>query len=171
MGRVMTQDEAIVHVAEVKRNGRRVCFTDGSFELLHPTDIRRIEHTRSLGDLVVVGIWSDVAVGAQCGEGRPVVPQDERAEILCALEAVDVAVVIEPDTLAGWIARLSPTVFLTTGKSSALEKGVCEAVDAAGGRVVSMPELASDSTSAILARIRSIPAPDAPLAPGGANLT
>jgi len=167
----MTQDEVIVHVAEAKRNERRVCFTDGAVELLHPTDIRRLEHARSLGDLLVVGVWSDAAVRARCGEGRPVVPQDERAEILCALDAVEIAVVVELETLASWIARLSPTVFLATGESTSAEKSACEAAEAAGGRVVSMPELAGDSTSAILARIRRISAPDAPLASGGANLT
>lgn len=172
MGRLMTQDEAIVHVAEAKRNGRRVVFTHGCFDLLHPGHVRRLEQARSLGDTLVVGIMSDAGVRALKGEGRPAVAQEERAEILCAVEAVDVVAVFEPHALRQWLARLSPDIVATRGGRAADEAIGREKVEAAGGRVVAVLDLPGHSTAAVLRRIRESGTKDAAaLSSGGAHQT
>lgn len=170
MGCVMTQDEAIVHTAEAKRNGRRVAFTYGCFDLLHPGHIRRLEHTRTLADTLIVGINSDAAMRAQEGESRPPVPQEERAEILCALQAVDAVVVFEWHTLRDLIARLSPDVLVPGGDEGSGEFIGAESVEGAGGRVVLIPTVPGYSISAILRRIREPDGKDEALSsPGGHN--
>ncbi len=166
VGRVMTRDEAIVHVAEAKRNGRRVVFTCGRFELLHLGHVRCLEGARSLGDILVVGVNSDAGASPRKDKGRPLVAQEERAEILCALQAVDVVVVFEPDT-----TRLSPDVLVARGNGRPGEIIGREEVEAAGGRVVSIPAVPGYSTAAILRRIREPLRKDNGLSSSGANKT
>ena len=89
MGQVVSQDELILLVAKHKRNGQRVVFTNGCFDLLHPGHIRGFEQARALGDILVVAINSDSSVKFLKGDGRPIIPQAERAEILAALATVD----------------------------------------------------------------------------------
>ncbi len=171
VGRVMTRDEAIVHVAEAKRNGRRVVFTCGRFELLHPGHVRCLEGARSLGDILVVGVNSDAGASPRKDKGRPLVAQEERAEILCALQAVDVVVVFDSDTLRQFITRLSPDVLVARGNGRPGEIIGREEVEAAGGRVVSIPAVPGYSTAAILRRIRKPLGKDKGLSSSGANTT
>src|SRR5437879_2368834 len=88
----MTLDEAILRFGREKRNGRRVVFTNGCFDILHPGHIRTLEQARALGDALVVGINSDASVGT-LKPGRPLIPEQERAEILAALACVDAVVI------------------------------------------------------------------------------
>ena len=79
---VLTLDEAILRFGREKRNGRRVVFTNGCFDVLHPGHIRTLEQARELGEALIVGINSDASVQQLKGAGRPLIPQNERAEIL-----------------------------------------------------------------------------------------
>lgn len=155
MGRVVTQDELILHAAERKRNGQCIVFTNGCFDLLHPGHIRLFEQARALGDALVVAINSDASVRANKGDGRPIMPQDERAEILAALEAVDYVTVFDEPTPQRLIARLVPDV-LVKGSDWGPDEVVGRAeVEAAGGRVVSIPLEAGYSTTNLIERIRN----------------
>ena len=137
-----------------RREGTRVVFTNGCFDLLHPGHLALLEGARAEGDLLVVGLNSDRSVRRIKGEGRPVVPEDERAEVLEALECVDRVVVYDEDTPAEVIGALLPDV-LVKGADWALEAIVGrEVVEAAGGRVVRVDLVAGRSTSALLGRIR-----------------
>jgi D-beta-D-heptose 7-phosphate kinase/D-beta-D-heptose 1-phosphate adenosyltransferase len=78
--------EAILQFGTQKRNGRRVVFTNGCFDLLHPGHIKTLEKARRLGDALVVGVNSDRSVRGMKGAGRPILPERERAEILAGLE-------------------------------------------------------------------------------------
>ncbi len=155
MGQVVTQDELILHVAARKRNGQRVVFTNGCFDLLHPGHIRCLEQARALGDLLVVAINSDLSVGQIKGDGRPVFPQQERAEILAALAAVDFVVVFDEPTPQPLIARLVPDVLVKGGDWGSDEIVGRQEVEAAGGRVVSIALEPGYSTTGILKQIRS----------------
>lgn len=154
MGRVVAQDELILLAREAKRNGRRVVFTNGCFDLLHPGHLRCLEQARALGDLLVVAINSDSSVRELKGAGRPLVPQDERAEILAALAAVNYVVIFDAPTPRELIARLLPDVLVKGGDWGAEEIVGRAEVEAAGGRVVSIPVVPGYSTSAILERLR-----------------
>jgi rfaE bifunctional protein nucleotidyltransferase chain/domain len=151
---VLTLEQAILRFGRKKRNGRRVVFTNGCFDLLHPGHIRTLEQARELGDVLIVGLNSDRGVRQLKGEGRPVLPELERAEILASLECVDAVVIFDEPTPREVIARLLPDI-LVKGGDWADDKIVGrEEVEAAGGRVVSVPVVQGHSTSEILRRIR-----------------
>ena len=137
-----------------KRNRRRVVFTNGCFDLLHPGHIRGFEQARQLGDALIVGLNSDSSVRQLKGPTRPVISEQERAEILSALEAVDAVVIFNELTPREVIARLLPDVLVKGGDWPGDQIVGREEVEAAGGRVVSIPFVPGYSTTTILQRIR-----------------
>jgi D-glycero-beta-D-manno-heptose 1-phosphate adenylyltransferase len=157
---VLSLDEAILRFSREKRNGRRVVFTNGCFDILHPGHIRSFEQARDLGDVLIVGLNSDASVRTLKGEGRPVLPQDERAEILAALECVDAVVIFDDLTPREVIARLLPDVLVKGGDWAGDNIVGRDVVEAAGGCVVSAPVVPGFSTTDILRKIREgAPAP------------
>jgi D-beta-D-heptose 7-phosphate kinase/D-beta-D-heptose 1-phosphate adenosyltransferase len=151
---ILTLEEAILRFSRKKRNGRRVVFTNGCFDLLHPGHIRGLELARELGDVLIVGLNSDASVRQLKGEGRPVISALERAEILAALESVDVVVIFDDLTPREVIAGLLPDVLVKGGDWPGDGIVGREEVEAAGGRVVSIPVVPGYSTTAILQKIR-----------------
>jgi len=150
----LTLEQAIVRRAREKRNGQRVVFTNGCFDLLHPGHVRLLEGARGLGDLLIVGLNSDTSVRSLKGEGRPIIPEQERAEVLAALECVDAVVIFGEPTPRQIISKLLPDVLVKGGDWRLDQIIGREEVEAAGGRVVSIPVVAGHSTTAILERIR-----------------
>jgi rfaE bifunctional protein nucleotidyltransferase chain/domain len=151
---VLTLDEAILRFGREKRNGRRVVFTNGCFDVLHPGHIRTLEQARDLGDALVVGINSDASVRQLKGEYRPFIPQNERAEILAAFECVDAVVIFDELTPREIISALSPDV-LVKGSDWAADKIIGrEEVEAAGGRVELVALVPGSSTTETLRKIR-----------------
>jgi rfaE bifunctional protein nucleotidyltransferase chain/domain len=151
---ILTLDEAILRFGREKRNGLRVVFTNGCFDLLHPGHIGSLEQARALGDALIVGLNSDASVRQLKGPGRPVLPERERAEILAALECVDAVVIFDEPTPREVIARLLPDVLVKGGDWPGDQIVGREEVEAAGGRVVSIPIVPGYSTTAILQKIR-----------------
>ena len=151
---ILTLEEAILRFGREKRNGRRIVFTNGCFDLLHPGHIRSLELARQLGDALIIGLNSDASVRKLKGDGRPVITEGERAEILAALECVDAVVIFDDLTPREVIAALLPDVLVKGGDWRGDRIVGREEVEAAGGRVVSVPVLPGYSTTAILRRIR-----------------
>jgi rfaE bifunctional protein nucleotidyltransferase chain/domain len=151
---ILTVEQAIVRFGREKRNGRTVVFTNGCFDLLHPGHIRSLEQARELGDALIVGVNSDASVRRLKGDGRPVIPERERAEILAALECVDGVVIFDDATPREIIARLLPDVLVKGGDWPGDQIVGREEVESAGGRVVSVPVVAGYSTTEILRKIR-----------------
>jgi len=138
-----------------KAAGRTVAFTNGCFDLLHPGHVALLEEARGHGDVLVVGLNSDRSVRELKGPGRPVLSQDERAEVLAALEAVDRVVVYDEPTPIEVIRALVPDV-LVKGADWVLEAIVGrDVVEAAGGRVVRVATVPGHSTTGLLERIRT----------------
>jgi rfaE bifunctional protein nucleotidyltransferase chain/domain len=151
---ILTLEEAILRFGREKRNGRRIVFTNGCFDLLHPGHIGSLEQARALGDALMVGLNSDASVRELKGAGRPVLPEHERAEILSALESVDAVIIFDEPTPREVIARLLPDVLVKGGDWPGDQIVGREEVEAAGGRVVSVPVVPGYSTTAILRKIR-----------------
>ncbi len=151
---ILSLEEAILRFGREKRNGRRIVFTNGCFDLLHPGHIGSLEQARALGDALIVGLNSDASVRQLKGAGRPVLPERERAEILAALECVDAVVIFDDLTPREVIARLLPDVLVKGGDWPGDQIVGREEVEAAGGRVVSIPVVPGYSTTAILRKIR-----------------
>ncbi len=121
----MTLAAAVATIAALRSAGKRIVFTNGVFDLVHPGHLRYLRKARALGDALIVGINSDRSVGANKGAGRPVTPEAERAEILAALVCVDAVVIFDEDTPHAVISALQPDI---------LVKGADWAADAIVGR-------------------------------------
>jgi rfaE bifunctional protein nucleotidyltransferase chain/domain len=151
---ILTLEQAIVRFGREKRNGRRVVFTNGCFDLLHPGHVYLLERARELGDLLIVGLNSDASVRKLKGEGRPILPERERAEILAALECVDAVVIFHEITPREIISRLLPDVLAKGGDWPIDQIVGKEEVEAAGGTVHSIPVVSAPSTTSIIQKIR-----------------
>ena len=150
----MTREEAIAFVARLRSEGQTIVFTNGVFDLIHVGHLRYLQQARALGDALIVGLNSDRSVGAVKGPGRPITPQEERAEILAALACVDAVVVFDETTTHDIIAAVQPDV-LVKGADWAADAIVGrDIVEARGGRVVRIPIEPGYSTSALVERIR-----------------
>ena len=151
--KILSRAELIIRRREWKDNRRRVVFTNGCFDLLHPGHIRLLEQARALGDVLVVGLNSDASVRRLKGDGRPLVAEGERAEVLAALAAVDAVTIFAEATPRELIAALLPDVLVKGGDWGPDQIVGREEVEAAGGRVVVVPYLEGFSTSALIAKI------------------
>jgi rfaE bifunctional protein nucleotidyltransferase chain/domain len=148
--KMLPLEKAVERVEELKRQGKRVVFTNGCFDVLHPGHTRYLAEARRLGDVLIVAVNSDRSVRALKGPGRPIFPENERAEILAALEAVDYVTVFDDLTPQKVIARMLPQI-LVKGGDWGLDKIVGrEEVEATGGRVLSIPVVPGFSTSSII---------------------
>ena len=151
---VLTLEEIILRFGREKRNGKRLVFTNGCFDLLHPGHIESLETARALGDMLIVGINSDESVRTLKGPGRPVIPAEERAEILANLECVDAVVIFDEPTPQRVIAALLPDVLVKGGDWPGNQIVGRKEVEAAGGKVVRVEVVEGYSTSEILRKIR-----------------
>ena len=142
------------HIAEWRRQGLRVGFTNGCFDLLHPGHVKLLAGARAACDRLVVGLNGDASVTRLKGEGRPVQPVQSRAEVLAALEAVDLVVVFDEDTPEKLIARVKPTVLVKGGDYKREDVVGHAIVEAAGGEVILIDIVPGHSTSAMVERTR-----------------
>ncbi|MGE5323706.1 MAG: D-glycero-beta-D-manno-heptose 1-phosphate adenylyltransferase [Actinomycetota bacterium] len=149
-------EDAYKAIDQHKARGERVVFTNGCFDLLHPGHTRYLADARKLGDLLIIAVNSDRSVRGLKGKGRPIFPQEERAELLAALEAVDYVTIFDDPTPQAVIARMLPDV-LVKGAGWGPNEIVGRAeVEAAGGRVVSMPAVPGFSTTGIINAVQKI---------------
>jgi D-beta-D-heptose 7-phosphate kinase/D-beta-D-heptose 1-phosphate adenosyltransferase len=152
--KILPLEQAFQLVEELKRRGRRVVFTNGCFDLLHPGHTRYLEEARKLGDVLIVAVNSDRSVRALKGPDRPLQPEMLRAEVLAALAAVDYVTIFDDLTPQNVIARMLPNV-LVKGADWALDKIIGRPeVEAAGGRVVRIPLVEGCSSTALIQAAR-----------------
>jgi D-beta-D-heptose 7-phosphate kinase/D-beta-D-heptose 1-phosphate adenosyltransferase len=140
---------------EWRRQGLRIGFTNGCFDLLHPGHIKLLTAARALCDRLVVGLNSDASVTRLKGEGRPVQKEQARAEVLAALEAVDLVVVFEQDTPVKLISQVRPKTLIKGGDYRLEEVVGREQVEAEGGEVVLVELVPGFSTTELVERSRA----------------
>jgi len=133
--------------------GERIVFTNGVFDLLHRGHAEYLEEAASLGDRLVVGVNTDASVGRLKGPTRPIVPEDERAELVGALACVDAVVLFDDDTPERLIREVRPDVLAKGGDWKLEEIVGRELVESLGGRVVRVRLREGFSTSALIERI------------------
>jgi len=150
--KVLGREAAARVLAEARRRGRRIVFTNGCFDILHAGHLACLEGARRLGDLLVVGLNSDASVRGLKGPSRPVINQDNRAGLLAGLACVDVVVVFDEPTPVALIERLEPDVLVKGGDYALDQIAGADLVLARGGRVVAIPMVPGLSTTAILDR-------------------
>ena len=152
----MTQAEAVASVERARAQGKRIVFTNGVFDILHPGHVRYLRDARALGEMLIVGINSDRSVRALAkAPNRPVNGEAERAEVLGALGSVDAVVIFDEDTPHAIISALQPDVLVKGadwGENAIVGRDV---VEARGGRVVRIALAEGYSTTNIIERMRA----------------
>ena len=155
MGKIVSQDELIQMTAREKSRGHRVVFTNGCFDLLHPGHVRCLAEARALGDVLVVAVNSDRSVRGNKGPERPLVSEQDRAEVIAALACVDYVTIFDESTPRELISRVLPSILVKGADWALDEVAGREEVEAAGGRVMSIPLAQGYSTTNIVQRIRN----------------
>jgi len=152
MGKVVSLAELKSLRAELAAQGKRLVLTNGCFDLLHVGHVRYLRHARALGDVLAVALNSDASARAIKGAGRPLVPEDDRAEILAALACVDYAFIFTEHTAEQVVAELRPDVYVKGGDYGDEPKAWPEAaiVRGYGGEVATLPFVEGKSTTALL---------------------
>jgi D-beta-D-heptose 7-phosphate kinase/D-beta-D-heptose 1-phosphate adenosyltransferase len=156
-GRVILDREELLRArAELRAGGRRLVFTNGCFDILHVGHARYLAGARALGDALLVAVNSDRSVRALKGEGRPVVNEADRAEMLAALAAVDFVTVFDEESPRRLISELLPDVLVKGGDYGLDEIHGREEVERAGGRVLALPFVEGASTTGIIERVKAV---------------
>jgi rfaE bifunctional protein nucleotidyltransferase chain/domain len=152
VGSFYTRAELVEQRRRWKLAGKTVVFTNGCYDLLHPGHIRLLERCRSMGDVLILALNSDASVRRMKGPGRPLLDQDERAEIAMALAAVDAVTLFDEETPRELIAEVLPDVLVKGADWSHFIAGR-EEVEAAGGKVIAAPLEPGYSTTNIVQTI------------------
>jgi len=138
MGDFYSRPLLVARRAEWRAAGKTVVFTNGCYDLLHPGHVRLLERARSLGDILILALNTDASVARLKGPSRPLLPQEERARMAMALEAVDAVTFFDEETPRELIAEVLPDI-LVKGADWAHFVAGREEVEAAGGRVMLLP--------------------------------
>ena len=131
-----------------------VVFTNGCFDILHAGHVRYLTEAKKLGDVLVVGLNSDESVRKLKGAGRPVNPEEDRAEVLAGLRAVDHVVVFAEDTAEEMVRQLQPDVYVKGGDYSLERRPESAIVASYGGRTVLVPMVEGRSTSNVIRKLQ-----------------
>jgi rfaE bifunctional protein nucleotidyltransferase chain/domain len=149
LGRFYNHAELIEQRQRWRREGKTVVFTNGCYDLLHPGHISTLEAARSMGDVLVLALNSDAGTRRMKGPARPIIPERERVELALALEAVDAVTLFDEETPRALVAALLPDVLVKGADWSHFVAGR-EEVEAAGGKVVTLPLEPNYSTTNIV---------------------
>ena len=142
-------------VGDARAAGRRVVFTNGVFDILHPGHVRYLQAARAHGDLLIVGLNADASVRRNKGPARPINPERERAEVLAALACVDAVSVFDDDTPAAIIRLVQPDILVKGADWPADQIVGRDSVESRGGQVILEPVEQGYSTTEIIERTRS----------------
>src|SRR5215467_11220515 len=153
MSKLLDKNHLVLERERLHSQGKRVVFTNGCFDLLHVGHVRYLAQARALGDALVVAINSDRAVRELKGPERPVFNEAERAEILAALRQVDYVTIFDDVSPRSFIARLLPDVLVKGGDYGLDQIHGREEVEAAGGKVISLPFVEGASTTSLIEKI------------------
>ena len=152
---VLARIDGVAWVAQQRHDGRRIVFTNGVFDLLHPGHVRYLRDARALGDALIAGINSDRSVRAIKGPERPINTEHERAEVLLALDCVDAAVVFDEGTPLQIITAIQPDILVKGADWDADAIVGRDVVEARGGRVVRIALAPGFSTTDLIGKVRS----------------
>ena len=153
-GKLKALEELTRITRDLRRQGKQVVFTNGCFDLLHRGHVRYLDRAKTLGDVLIVAINSDASVRALKGPDRPLMSEQERAELISALAAVDYVLVFEDRDPEKVIRALEPDILVKGGDWSPDQIVGREIVERRGGQVRTLPYVEGASSSELLRRIR-----------------
>jgi rfaE bifunctional protein nucleotidyltransferase chain/domain len=152
--RILERNRLIARVAIARKNGARIVFANGCFDILHVGHVRYLEAARALGDLLVVGINCDEQVRALKGPGRPLIPERERAEIVASLRAVDLVTIFHEPTVEALLLAIRPDIHAKGTDYTEETVPEREIVRSYGGRVVIVGDPKEHSSSALIEKLK-----------------
>lgn len=157
MAAILSLTELKAERQRLRSAGKIVVLTNGCFDLLHPGHVRYLSEARRLGDVLIVALNSDRAIRELKGHARPILDQSERAEVISALACVDYVTVFDDVSPQEMIASILPDVLVKGGDWGLDQIIGRQEVEAAGGKVLSLPFVEGVSTSEIIERIKRTP--------------
>jgi len=152
-GRILERDDLAAVVNAAKRKGSRIVLANGCFDVLHVGHIRYLEAAKALGDLLIVGVNSDEQTRRLKGEGRPLAPQDQRAQIVSALAAVDFVTIFHEPTVEQLLLALRPDIHAKGTDYTEDTVPERDVVRSFGGRVAIVGDPKNHSSSEIIVRV------------------
>jgi rfaE bifunctional protein nucleotidyltransferase chain/domain len=156
-GRILGAEDVAQIRDGMDREGKRLVFTNGCFDILHPGHVRYLRQARLLGDALVVGLNGDRSVRELKGEGRPVNPEADRAEVLAALGCVDYVVVFGEKRATRLLRTVRPHIYAKGGDYTpeSLDPDERAALDECGARITILPLVPGRSTTSVLERMQA----------------
>lgn len=166
--KIMHREQLAEEVRRRQQRGERGVFTNGCFDLLHLGHVRYLQEARALGDFLILGLNSDSSTRRLKGPGRPLVPEEERAEILAALACIDYVTIFAEPTAGPLVAFLRPAIYVKGGDYASAQSGAANEPDTSrlpeakvvreyGGIVRLIPYLPGHSTTELIAAIQRLP--------------
>lgn len=155
-GKILSNQELAAELERRRSLGLKIVMTNGCFDLLHPGHVSSLQYARSLGDCLVVGLNSDQSVFKLKGEGRPVIGEQGRAQMLAALACVDYVVLFEETSVAPLVEQIRPDILVKASEYAVEEVVGGDFVQSYGGQVVLAPLADGISTSEIVERLRNL---------------
>jgi D-glycero-beta-D-manno-heptose 1-phosphate adenylyltransferase len=153
--RIVDHPQLIEAVAAAKKDGQRIVFANGCFDVLHVGHVRYLEAAKALGDLLIVAINSDAQARRLKGAGRPLMPQDQRAEIVSALDAVDFVTIFDEPTVAELLLALKPDIHAKGTDYTEDTVPERDVVRSYGGRVAIAGDPKDHSSSEMIGKVSS----------------
>jgi len=141
-------------IEELKADGKTVVFTNGCFDILHAGHVRYLQAAKQLGDCLILGLNSDQSVRTIKGPTRPINHQDDRAEVLSALSAVDYVVIFDEPTAEKLVTEIKPNIYVKGGDYNIKELPEATIVAQYGGQTILIPEVPGRSTSNIIKKMQ-----------------
>ncbi len=152
---VIAQQDIELWCDQLRKQNKKVIFTNGCFDILHAGHVRYLERAKELGDCLVIGLNSDASVRALKGESRPINSEEDRAEVLGALRAVDCVVVFDDETAENLITKVRPDIYVKGGDYTVETLPEAKGVLSYGGKIELVPLVAGRSSSNIINKMKS----------------
>lgn len=156
MNKFLERNELKNKLEELRKEGKKIAFTNGCFDILHVGHIRYLREAKKTADVLVLALNSDSSVRAIKGEKRPLMSEEERAEILAALEFIDFVIIFQELTPLELINYLKPDILIKGGDWPEEKVIGREEIKKWGGRVVIIPEVEGKSTTNIVEKIKKL---------------
>jgi D-beta-D-heptose 7-phosphate kinase/D-beta-D-heptose 1-phosphate adenosyltransferase len=151
--KIKTLNELKEIVSDLKTQGKKIVFTNGCFDLLHIGHVKYLQQAKTYGDILIVAINSDESIKAIKGNTRPLMPQEDRAQILAALTCIDYIIIFDETDPVRLISELIPDVLIKGGDYQLNEIKGREIVISSGGKVLTIPEIEGKSTTKLIQNI------------------
>jgi len=153
MNKIYPREKLKEELGRLRKEGKKIIFTNGCFDILHVGHVWYLKEAKKIGDILIVAINSDSSVRAIKGDKRPLIPEDERADMVASLESVDYVTIFHEPTPLELIEYLQPHIIVKGGNWAEEEVVGRESVEKWGGMVVIVPEIMGASTSGIIEKI------------------